>query len=246
MRADHGQFDKALGRMVGTRGARALRPLTSHPYTPPPEPAHWPQQLHVLECVDAALRVALQARPRSGPYRAYLLEWVDQVDTTPNALTPHAVRGARPDYANPKLVTTPFPDAAPSAKTTPFSSRVPSAPPTSRASSRTSCTCGPSRSSPRRCSTSPPTCVRGCGARHARDARRSRASSARTASCPKHAALSGTWGTCSSASSGRTSSPPTTNTPPTRSGRPRSLRRRTLRRRSPLRRRSRPPLARLR
>ena len=120
MRADHGRFDKALGRMIGTRGARALRPLATRPYTPPPEPAHWPQQLHVLECADAALRAALQARPRSDPYNAYLLEWVDQVDTTPNALTPHALRGARPDYANPKLVTTPFPDATPSAKTDPI------------------------------------------------------------------------------------------------------------------------------
>ena len=70
--------------------------------------------------VGAVLRAALQARPRSDPYRAYLLEWVDQIDTTPNALTPHALRGVRPDYANPKLVTTPVPDAAPSAKTDPI------------------------------------------------------------------------------------------------------------------------------
>ena len=105
--------------MVGTRGARALRPLATRPYTPLPEPAHWPQQLHVLECADAALRAALQTRPRGDPYRAYLLEWVDQVDTKPNALTSRALRGARPNYANPKLVTTPFPDAAPSAKTGP-------------------------------------------------------------------------------------------------------------------------------
>ena len=120
MRADHGRFDKALGRMVGTRGARALRPLAARPYTPTPEPAHWPQQLHVLECVDTALRAALHARPRSDPFRDYLLEWVDQVDTSPNAITPHVLRGARHDYANPKLVTTPFPDAAPSAKTEPI------------------------------------------------------------------------------------------------------------------------------
>ena len=120
MRADHGRFDKTLGRMVGTRGARSLRPLATRPYTPTPEPAHWPQQLHVLECVDTALRAALQARPRSDPFRDYLLEWVDQVDTSPNALTPHVLRGARHDYANPKLVTTPFPDAAPSAKTDPI------------------------------------------------------------------------------------------------------------------------------
>ena len=120
MRADHGRFDKALGRMVGTRGVRALRPLATRPYTPPPEPAHWPQQLHVLECVDAALRAALQARPRSDSHHVYLLEWVYQVDTTSNALTPHALRGARQDYTNPKLVNTPFPDAAPSAKTDPI------------------------------------------------------------------------------------------------------------------------------
>ena len=69
MRADHGRFDKTLGRMVGTRGARSLRPLATRPYTPTPEPAHWPQQLHVLECVDTALRAALQARPRSDPFR---------------------------------------------------------------------------------------------------------------------------------------------------------------------------------
>ena len=120
MRADHRRFDKVLGRMAGTRGARSLRSLATRPYTPPPGPAHWQQPLHVLEFVDAALRAALQARPRSDPHRAYLLEWVDQVDTTPNVLTPHALRGARPDYANPKLVNTPFPDAAPSAKTDPI------------------------------------------------------------------------------------------------------------------------------
>ena len=119
MRADHGRLDKTLGRMVGTRGARALRPIATRPYAPSPEPALWPQQLHVLECVDTALRAALLATPRSDPHRDYLLEWVDQVDTSPNALVPLSLRGARHDFGNAKLVTTPFPDAAPSAKTEP-------------------------------------------------------------------------------------------------------------------------------
>ena len=145
MRADHGRFDKTLGRMVGTRGARSLWPLATCLYTPTPEPAHLPQQLHLLECADAALRAAPQARPRSDPYRAYLLEWADRVDTTPNALTPNALRGARHDYAIPKLVTTPCPDAATSAKTDPAQSREPRAPPTSLATSPASCTRRPSR-----------------------------------------------------------------------------------------------------
>ena len=74
-------------------GAMAPRPLLALPYAPSAQPSAWPAQLHYLECVDTHLRRVLTTVSRSHRHRQYLLDWVPQIDTAPNAGIPPSLRG---------------------------------------------------------------------------------------------------------------------------------------------------------
>ena len=74
-------------------GAMAPRPLLALPYAPSAQPSAWPAQLHYLECVDTHLRRVLTTVSRSHRHRQYLLDWVPQIDTAPNADIPPSLRG---------------------------------------------------------------------------------------------------------------------------------------------------------
>ena len=74
-------------------GAMAPRPLLALPYAPSARPSAWPAQLHYLECVDTHLRRVLTTVSRSHRHRQYLLDWVPQIDTAPNADIPPSLRG---------------------------------------------------------------------------------------------------------------------------------------------------------
>ena len=67
--------------------------IVALPYTPSSVPSAWPSQLHSLEAMDTHARRVLSAIGAQHPNTQYLTEWIDQVDTAPNADIPPSLRG---------------------------------------------------------------------------------------------------------------------------------------------------------
>ena len=74
-------------------GAMRARRIVALPYTPSSVPPAWPSQLHYLEAVDAHAQRVLSAIGAQHPHTQYLTEWIDQIDTSPNADLPPSLRG---------------------------------------------------------------------------------------------------------------------------------------------------------
>ena len=69
------------------------RRIMALPYTPSSVPSARPSQLHYLEAVDTHARRVLSAVATTHPHKQYLTEWIDQIDTSPNADVPPSLRG---------------------------------------------------------------------------------------------------------------------------------------------------------
>ena len=107
--AAHSQRGIPVPHRTVPDGAVSATPVLTLPYSPSSLPSAWPNQLHLLECIDLHLRRVLNSVPADHPHRAYLRSWVDQVDSSHNADIPFNVRGMRPtEFDNPVLVDAPF------------------------------------------------------------------------------------------------------------------------------------------
>ena len=90
-------------------GARAAKRVLTLPWTPSAVPAAWPLQLQYLTAVDTLFRRRLAATPKTHPHYAYLVEWIDQVDTSLNASIPFCLRGmSQVEFGNKRLLNAPF------------------------------------------------------------------------------------------------------------------------------------------
>ena len=90
-------------------GARVAKRVLTLPWTPSAVPAAWPLQLQYLTAVDSLFRRRLSATPRTHPHHAYLVEWIDQVDTSLNASIPFCLRGmSQAEFGDKRLLNTPF------------------------------------------------------------------------------------------------------------------------------------------
>merc|ERR1712185_16235 len=102
-------------RDTAQRGARRMRPLAQlstipSPLRTAPTPDYWHARLAYAESADTALRHRLLAERAPPALRAYLAEWADRIDTSPNAAIPTSLRcpPAHNAACDPALLDTPF------------------------------------------------------------------------------------------------------------------------------------------
>ena len=91
--ASHCQRGTPVSLRDVSDGAMRARRIVALPYTPSSVPSAWPSQLHYLEAVDTHARRVLSAVANTHPHKQYLTEWIDQIDTSPNADIPPSLRG---------------------------------------------------------------------------------------------------------------------------------------------------------